>query len=69
MLFIEMLPRAITDVFCFRAKTRGVCLFLRYIRKLNSNSQHQEVVTCIHYIYKESVNLLCLVFKYISLTK
>ena len=67
MLFIEMLRRALTGLFCFGAKSRGVCLFLRRIRKLNSNSQHQEVV--IHYIFKESVNLQSLVFKCISLTK
>ena len=55
MLFIEMLRRAITDLFFFGAKRRGVCLFLMRILKLNSNSQHQEAV--IHYIFKESVNL------------
>ena len=66
MLFIEMLRQAITDLFCFGAKRRGVC-FLRRIRKLNSNSQHQEVV--IHYLFKESMNLQSLVFKCISLTK
>ena len=62
--FIEMLRRAITDLFCFGAKNRGVCLFLRHIRKLNSNYQHQEVV--IHYIFKESVNLHILVILCIS---
>ena len=69
MLFIEMLQRAITDSFCFGAKSRGVfCLFvLRRIRKLNSNSQHQEFV--IHYIIKESVNLQSIVFKCICLIK
>ena len=71
MLFTEMLRQAITDLFYFGAKSRGVCLcvclFLRRIRKLNSNSQHQEVV--IHFIFKESVNLQSLVFKCISLTK
>ena len=60
MLFIEMLGHAITDLFCFGAKSRGVCLFLSHIRKLNSNSQHQEVV--IHNIFKESVNFKSLVF-------
>ena len=69
MLFIEMLRQAITDFFCCGAKSRGVvCLFVLWrIRKLSSNSQHQEVV--IHYIFKESVNLQSLVFKCISLTK
>ena len=67
MLFIEMLRRAITDLFCFGAKRRGVYLFLRPIHKLNSNFQHQEVV--IHYLFKVSVNLQSLVFKCISLTK
>ena len=67
MLFIEMLRPAITDLFCFGAGSRGVCWFLRRIRKLNSNSQHQEVV--IHYILNESINLQSLVFKCISLTK
>ena len=61
MFFIEMLRRAITDLVCFEAKSRGVCLFIRRIRKLNSNSQQQKVV--IHYIFKESVNLKSLVFK------
>ena len=28
MLFIEMLRRAKTDLFCFGAKSRGVCLFI-----------------------------------------
>ena len=36
MRFIEMLRRAIIDLFCFGAKSRGVCLFLRRIRKLTS---------------------------------
>ena len=67
MLFIEMLRGAITDLFCFGAKSRVVCLYLRHIRKLNAHSQHQEVV--IHYIFKESVNLQSLVLKSISLTK
>ena len=67
VLFIEMLQRAITDLFCFGAKSRGVCVFLRHIRELISKSQHQEVV--IHYTFKESVNLQSLVFKCISLTK
>ena len=68
MPFIEMLPRALTGLFCFGAKSRGVSsLVLRRICKLNTNSQHQEVV--IHYIIKESVNLQSLVFKCISLTK
>ena len=67
VLFIEMLRRAIADSFFFGAKSRGVYLFLRHIRKLISNSQHQEAV--IHYIFKESVNLQSLVFKRISLTK
>ena len=40
--------------------------FLIHIRKLNSNSQDQEVVS--HYIFKENVNLLILVFMCISLT-
>ena len=66
MLFIEMLRRAITNVVCFVAKSCGVC-FLRRNRKLNSNSQHQEVVD--HYIFKESVNLQSRVLKCISLTK
>ena len=66
MLFIEMLQRAITDLFCFRAKSRGVSLFLRRNRKLNSNSQHQEVV--IQYIFKESMNLQSIVLKCISFT-
>ena len=65
MLFIEMLGQALTDLFCFGAKSRGVCLFLRRIRKLNSNSQHQEVV--IHYIFKESVNLQSLVFNKVKM--
>ena len=68
MLFIEMFRRAITDLFCFGAKSRGVCLFvclfLRRISKQNSNSQHQEAV--IHYIFKESVNIQSLVFNCIS---
>ena len=64
MLFIEMLRRAIADLFFFGAKSLFV---LRHIRKLISNSQHQEAV--IHYIFKESVNLQSLVFKRISLTK
>ena len=67
MIFIEMLRRAIADLFCFGAKSRGVCLFLWCIRKLNSNSQQQEVA--IHYIFKESMNLQSPVFKCISLTK
>ena len=67
MLFKEMLRQGITDLFCFGAKSRGVCLFLRHIRKQISNFQHQEVV--IQYIFKESVNLQSLVFKCISLTK
>ena len=67
MLFIELIRRAITDLFSWGAKRRGVCLFLRRIRKPNSNSQHQEVV--IHYIFKEDVNLQSLVFKCISLIK
>ena len=69
MLFIEMLRQALTDLFCFGAKSRGVCLLLRHINKLhvNSSSQHQEFV--IHYIFKESVNFQSLVFKCISLTK
>ena len=67
MLNIEMLRRAITNLFCFGAKSRGVCLFLRRIRKLKSNSKHQEVV--IHYIFIESVNLQSLLFKCISVTK
>ena len=67
MLFIERFGQAITDLFCFGAKSRGVCLFLKRIRKLNSNSQNQEVL--IHYIFKESVILQSLVFKCISLTK
>ena len=79
ILVLEMLRRAITDLFCFGAKSRGVCLFvcsfvclsvcqfLGHIRKLNSNSQHQEVV--IHYIFKENLNLHILVFECISLTK
>ena len=61
MFFIEKLRRAITDLFCFEANSRGVCLFIRRIRKLNSYSQQQKVV--IYYIFKESVNLKCLVFK------
>ena len=34
MLFIEMLRQAITDLFCFGAKSSGVYLFLRRICKL-----------------------------------
>ena len=30
MPFIEMLRRAITDLFCFGAKSRGVCMFKAY---------------------------------------
>ena len=46
MLFIEMLRRAITDLFCFGAKSRGVCLFvLRHVRKLNSNFQRKRELT------------------------
>ena len=57
MLFIEMLQRAITDLFCFGAKSRSVCLFvLRPVRKL--------ILT-----FNESVNLQNLVFKCISLRK
>ena len=66
-MLLEMLRRAITDLFCLETKSRGVCLFLKCIRNINSNSQHQEVV--IHYIFKENVNLQSLVFKCISLTK
>ena len=71
MLFIVMLQQAITDLFCFGAKSPGVCLFvclfLRHIHKLNSNSQPQEVV--IYFIFEESVNLKSLMFKCISLTE
>ena len=67
MLFIEMLRRAITDLFCFEAKSRGVCLFIRRIRKLNSNSQQQKIE--MNYIFKESEYLKSLVFKCISLRK
>ena len=49
------------------SQKQGCLLVLRRIRKLNSNSQHPEVA--IHYIFKESVNLQSLVFKYISLRK
>ena len=68
-LFKDMLGRAIADLFCFGAKSRGVGLFVCFkaYSQLNSNSQLQEVV--IHYIFKESVNLHILVFKYISFTK
>ena len=55
LLFREMLQLAITDLFCFGAKSSGVCFFKRHFSKLNSNSQHQEVVS--HYIFKESLNL------------
>ena len=60
VLFIEMLYQATIDLFCFWAKSRGVCLFLRHIHKRISNSQHQEGV--IHHIFKECVNLQSLVF-------
>ena len=46
LFFGEMLRSAITDLFCFGAKS---------IHKLNSNSKNQEVVS--DYIFKESVNL------------
>ena len=55
LLFREMLRPDITDLFCFGAKSTGVVFVKRHISKLNSNSQHQEVVS--HYIFKESVNL------------
>ena len=67
MLFKEMLRQAITGLFCCGAKRRDVCLFLRHIRKLNSNSLHQEVIN--YYIFKEYVILHILVLKCISLTK
>ena len=54
MLFIEMLRRAITDIFCFGAKTMGVDFFQGHIRRLNSNSQHS-----LHFQRKRELTKSC----------
>ena len=53
-----------SSLICFGAKSMGMFFFK--ITILNSNSQHQEVVS--HYIFKESVNLQIFVLMCISLT-
>ena len=52
LLFREILRPVITVCFFFAWSQDHRC---KPIRKLNSNSKHQEVVS--HYIFKESVNL------------
>ena len=48
MPLIEMLRQAITDLFCFRAKSRGVCLFVfKTCSELNSNFQRTYKVLCL----------------------
>ena len=61
MLFIEKLGRPITDLFCLEPRAGVVvCLLVsRHIHKLNSNSQHKEVV--IHYFFEERLNVHMLV--------